>query len=111
MASPVKFGFIRVTCGAGATKVSSSPIRVHSFEMHVLAADTGPVFIGDLNVTTSALPRAKASSSGAKDGTYNFSAGDNSGLSYGEWFDLSKVYVLSGTPGDIVIIQYLIPEV
>jgi len=85
---------------------SSGPIMTTKFEMHVPTGATGPVYIGPSNVDATWIPRGKASAAGNEDGTYVFIASENASLSSGDYFDLSKIYVMSATGGDTVIINY-----
>ena len=86
-----------------AVQISSTSILVSWFRMHQLTAGTGPVYIGNSAVNTSWIPYPKAVS-------YLFEASQGGDQTEGDTFDLSKLYVVSATAGDDVVIEYPVFE-
>jgi hypothetical protein len=102
MSIPLVFKRITVTIAKAnvAQAISSAKIISNQIEMYVSSGSTGPVYIGDENVTSSWIPKAAGS-------TTTFTSSSGGSLMDGPYFDLSQVYLLSATAGDVVIVQYL----
>lgn len=101
MSEPVGFRKITLTLDVASTrkKLSETPIFTQQFEVHIPSTATGPVYIGDSGVDNTWIPRAAGS-------TAAFTSSSGGDIVKGPYFDLSKIYALSATAGDTVIIQY-----
>lgn len=101
MSTQVNFKIINKTLTANLkTALSDTPIRVQQFEIHIPSGSTGPVYIGNADVTTSWIPRVAGS-------TAAFTSSSGGDFVSGPWFDLSKIYILSATGGDTARIMYI----
>lgn len=82
-----------------AEAISPTRLMVNQFEMYVTDNDVGPVYIGNSSVDTTWIPRIAGSTT-----YFTASAGDD--IIVGRTYDLSQIYLVSGTAGDTVTIQY-----
>jgi hypothetical protein len=98
-----KVGFRKVTvtiATAGvAVPISSVPIKTDQIEIHIPSGNTDVVYIGNKDVDSSWIPRAKAS-------TTTFTPSEKSSFTHGDYFDLSEIYLDAVTGGDTAIVQY-----
>jgi len=91
-----------------AVPITTDKTYTHKFEVHIPNGNTGASnFIGDSSVDNTSIPRAKATAAGNPDGTYTFVSSEESSLSGGDPFDLSKVFIDVTTGGDTAIVQFL----
>lgn len=105
MSRPVGFRKIAVdmpTTG-DAVQITSSRILCPSFEIHAPSGNAGKVYIGDSTVDNTWIPREQG-------GTWRFAASENGDTTRGNFFDLSKIYVVADNDGDDVIVQYVWAE-
>lgn len=100
---------ITVTIAAGpvATPISATNLFTTDFSIHfptTNAATEG--YVGDSTVDTSWIPRAAGSS-------FNFVHGMGSmdGDSTVTAFNLKKIFVITSTPGDTAIVEYMAYDV
>lgn len=103
MPIPVTFEKFTITLNPANTifQVSTNAIVTSQIELHCPGANGGSVYIGNLNLDATWIPRAAGS-------TTVFTASDNGDLVTGTFFDLSKVYLLGANAGDTAIVQYVV---
>lgn len=89
---------VAITLTGNPDKISSTSIKVPSFEFHNVTGNSN-VYVGDRDVASTVnVPIGAAT-------TKTFSASTGGDFVKGDYFDLSEVYVL-GTAADVVRIQY-----
>ncbi len=93
---------ITITAAGIAQPLTAQTLFVTDFELYVDTNNSGAsMYIGNKDVDTTWIPRAKNTMWNFVHGTGNF-IGRDPVLA----FDLSKIYLLSGTLGDRAVIQY-----
>lgn len=103
MSRPVTIKNLPITLGQAskAVALSPTPIRVPWFELYITAAGA-TCYLGDALVSASYIPRTGGS-------MFAFNASEKGDFSNGDYFDLSKLYLLSATAGATAIVQYPAP--
>ncbi len=101
MSTPINFERIQVTIAQAsvAQRITNEVIFTQQIEVHVKTGSTGPAYIGDSGVDATWIPRATGT-------TTTFTSSSGGDVVKGAFFDLSKLYLLSATAGDVVVIQY-----
>ena len=102
MGGPIEYDQITVTFSNAnvAQKITDDLITCPWYELFVPSTNSTSVFQGNINVTTTnQIPRTANSLT-------SFSASQRGDFEKGDYFDLSKIYLVSATAGDTVIISY-----
>jgi len=106
MSHPIGFRQSVITIAAGGTaqQLSASSIITSQIEFYIPSGNTTVVYIGDENITSSnGIPRATGS-------IFVINASERGDITSGDYFDLSKIYVLSATTSDTIRISYTARE-
>lgn len=105
MSRPIGMRKVLVTVATAGTavQISSSEIMTPFIEVYVPSGNTGAVYIGDLTVDSTWIPRSAGS-------IYRFSASERGDVTKGDYFDLSLVYIDAANSADTAIVQYLLAD-
>jgi len=90
-----------VTTAGTAVPLSLTRLFVTDFELFTPAGNAGAIYIGNLAVDNTWIPRAAGTTTNFAHGTGEF-IGEHAVIG----FDLSKVFIDADSSGDSVVVQY-----